>query len=157
MLKLGELVKDKASGSKGMLTHYHIDMDSNENYLFQPAGLNPETQLPIDTIWLSKGRVVGGKEISPDLPMEVLGTQAEDIATGFKGMVIAICQHINCCIHLEVKPKGTLKKSGETIKAQDFDIRRLKGPAIKQLTEEERDKSTKKNPSPAPHPSLRTR
>ena len=149
MLKLGEMVKDKAMDVVGMLTHFTIQSDGSEWYNFQPKLLNKETGLPVKGTWLTKDRISGGVEISrPDLPLDVLGTIVTDEGTGFTGTCVSIALHINGCIHLNIQPKG-LTKTGDPIEFRDFDIRRCTGKAIKPMSEKELVKSEKKNPSPA--------
>lgn len=149
MLKLNKIVKDKASGIKGMLTHYVTDEAGNEQYIFQPSGLNPETGGPVQAIFINEARVEGGEVSNVALPKNILGTIVEDEATGFKGTAIELTYHINGCIHFNVKPKGIIDKTGASIEAHDFDIRRLKGTAIPKITEEQKEKSQIKYPSPA--------
>lgn len=141
ILKLGTIITDKVTDMKGMLTIMALDMGNNKNYLFQPAGLNPETKQPLDSYWTTEARILNGEKISIDLPMEILDTQVEDKATGFKGTAICLFYYLNGCVHVEVKPKGIIEKSGESIKAKEFDMRRLKGDAIKELNEEELEKA----------------
>jgi hypothetical protein len=155
MLKLGTIVTDNVTGTKGMLTLLNIDMGDNVNYSFQPSALNPETQVPVDTFWITGNRVVGGEECKHDLPMKVLGTQVKDKATGFSGTAISLYLHLNGCIHVDVKPKGTLKKTGESVAAQNFDLRRLEGAAVPVLTEKQLEKSKKETPSPERMPATR--
>lgn len=154
MLKLGTFITDNATEIKGMLTMYSIDESGNQHYLFQPKGLNPETHHPVDTYWIGEKRVDGAVIISIELPLYILGTHVEDKATGFNGKAICINYHLNGCIHIEVKPKGIIEKNGEVVKAAQFDIRRLKGDAIKELSEEELEKSKRETPSPEYSPSL---
>jgi hypothetical protein len=154
MKKLGTIIIDKVTGSKGMLTIYALEMSGNQNYLFQPKALNPTTKEPVDTFWITEDRIVGGEEVYPVLPINVLGTEVEDTATGFKGISISLYYHINGCVHVEVKAKGTIPKTGETIKSQNVDIRRLKGKAIKKMTEPQMEKSKIEKPSPEFTPSL---
>jgi len=148
--KLGKMVTDKVTGLKGMLTHFVLDQDGNRNYFFQPALLSKETGKPIDSYWLGDSRVVGGKEVQVSLPTEVLSTQVEDIATGFKGTACNVELHINGCVHVMIKPKG-LNMKGQPIDGLSFDIRRLKGKKVPKYSEEELEESTKKKPSPATH------
>jgi hypothetical protein len=157
MLKLGTNVTDTVTGIKGMLTHYDIDMGRNVHYMFQPGQLSPEDGQPVESFWINENRIEGGILKDVNLPLEVLGTQVEDIATGFKGTAIALRLHINGCVHFQVKPKGVIEKTGKSIGYTDFDIRRLKGDAIKQLSEEEIEKSERTHPSPADCPPLSMR
>jgi len=148
MFKLGTLVKDSATGLKGMLTHLQVEMDGLMHYLFQPKGLNPENGHPVPKLWLVDSRIENGELTHVQLPTEVLGTEVEDIASGFKGTAISLVLHVSGCVHVNVQPKGVLAKTGGPIEPMDFDIRRLKGNRIPKLTEEAREKDQKKKPSP---------
>lgn len=66
MFKLGTPVKDNVTGLKGMLIHMMIEGD-NVAYTFQPRGINPKTQQPVDEFWIDADRVNGGlmKHIAP--------------------------------------------------------------------------------------------
>lgn len=152
ILKLGILVKDDVSGTIGILTHFCLDMDLNPTYVYQPRGLNPKTKQPVDVIWISESRVSEGMEIEVDLPTHIIGTHAEDIATGFNGTIIAMTYHINGCIHVDIKPQGILEETGNTIDTCNFDIRRIIGEAIKPLDENKLQKSLTDTPSPAGMP-----
>jgi len=150
MIELGSIVTDTATGLSGMVTHLQIEMSGAQWLLFQPRGLNPKSLQPVDSIWLIEQRLTGGKRIAmPDLPTHVLGTQVEDEASGFAGMAVALQLHINGCVHVDVQPKG-VQDTGAPIKACNFDIRRLKGKAIKPLTKAQLKTSTRAHPSPAP-------
>lgn len=146
--KLGENVTDTASGTKGMLTHVIVEPGMLKHYLFQPCGLSPKTKQPLETLWIDESRIFGGKWVTEDLPIEVLGTQVEDKASGFKGTATSMEYHLNGCIHFAVKPKGIIEETGDTIKTNNFDLRRLKGSAIKEMSEEEVKASEKEKPSP---------
>lgn len=149
MIKLNTDVKDTATGLKGRLTHMLIEHGGTTYYLFQPRGLTTKTREPLDGFWITPQRVKGGVEIpTPELPTEVLGTEVTDDASGFKGIAIGLKLHVNGCVHLDVQAPG-LTAEGERIKAQDFDIRRLSGKAIKKMTEQEQAESERKHPSPA--------
>jgi len=149
---LGDMVRDTVSDTEGMLTHLIIDMDKSERYIFQPKGLNPKTMQPVERISIDKARVIGGTINEIDVPIHLLGTEAEDIATEFKGTVIGIIVHINGCIHVDIKPKGTLKDTGDTIAAHEFDIRRIKIDGKPYMTKFELKKSIKEAPSPGLYP-----
>jgi hypothetical protein len=148
MFKLGEIVEDKATGTKGMLTHFTVQSDGSEWYNFQPKLLNKDTGQPVKGIWLTGDRVVGGTEIPrPELPIEVLGSVATDNGTKFSGTCISIILHINGCVHLNIQPKG-LTKDGNPIEYRDFDVRRCTGKMIKPVKERELEESRKAKPSP---------
>lgn len=148
LFELGTMVIDKVTKTKGMLTMFEIDMSSNQLYLFQPSMLNPETQQPVETLWIDEKRIQGGRKKTMKLPMEVLGTLVEDKATTFKGTAVNLLLHLNGCIHVVVKPEGKIKKTNESIASNNFDLRRLKGNAIRELSKKELEKSKKKEPGP---------
>lgn len=149
-LKLGTIVTDTISNVPGMLTHLMINMTGNREYLFQPKSINPKTMKPASVIFVDEGRISGGEFIDIQPPVDILGTKAEDVATGFKGKITGLTYHINGCLHVDVKPEGISEETGSTIEACDFDIRRLKGPALKKLTEEDLQLSRVQTPSPEP-------
>lgn len=150
MIKLGTEVTEKATGLAGMLIHMMIYSNGNRFYNFQPRGLNQETGAPLKRFWVAPDMILGG-EVVPDpdnLQLEVLGTQVVDAASGFMGTASAITLHINGCIHVEVQPAGTQLKTNERIVAQEFDIRLLRGSAIKPMSEAALEDSQRTNPSP---------
>lgn len=149
MKKLGTVITDKVTGLKGMLTQFDHRLGGQQYYLLQPRALNPEDGEPVRQIWVDEPRVDGGVDVSlPDYwPLDILGSQVEDEANGYNGMAISICVHISGCIHVNVQSKGQ-QKNGAAVDACNFDIRRLTGPAIKKLSEPEREQSQKEKPSP---------
>ena len=151
MIKLGSTATDTATGLKGMVTLMQVDLDRHLYYAFQPRQLNPETGEPVDSYWLVEERLKGF-DSTPDVPMplEVLGTEVEDTATGFKGTAVDLALHISGCVHVTIQPKGVQARSGERIKGQSFDIRRCKGKAIKPMAEQEREQDQRAKPSPGP-------
>jgi len=151
MIKLGSVVTESATGLTGMVTHLQIEMDRQRYVLFQPRGLNPETGKPVNSMWVVESRLSGGQMIpEPDLPVGVLGTDVEDSASGFAGVATSIVLHISGCVHVCVQPKGKLEKTGAAVEAHDFDIRRLTGPAIKVMSDSEREVDQREKPSPGP-------
>jgi hypothetical protein len=148
MIKLGSQVTDSATGIEGMVTHLQIEMNMSEYYQFQPKGLNPKSGQPVDRMWLVEERLIGGEVVEDqELPTHVLGTIVEDEASGFTGMAVSLVFHINGCAHFNVQASG-LQDTGAPIETCNFDIRRLKGEAIKLMTVEELKVDEKKNPSP---------
>jgi hypothetical protein len=155
IIKLGTKVTDLPTGQTGLITHLHIEQDGRLQYLLQPNGLNPKDGQPVKRIWTVPERLKGATaDHRVELPLEVLGTKVKDTASGFSGIATAIQLHISGCLHVVVQPQGVLKESGERIEPFDFDIRRLEGKAIKQMTEEERDRDQVKRPSPSGHIGL---
>lgn len=155
MLKLGTIVTDTVSQMKGMLTHYIIDTSLNENYIFQPKGLNPKDGQPVKSTWLDEKRIKDGvKDANVALPFNILGTQATDKASGYEGTIIQLTLHINGCVHATLKAKGKTEE-GNSIDSVEIDIRRLKGPQIPKLTKSALEKSKVNKPSPAFKPERR--
>lgn len=148
-MQLGEMVHDTVTKMDGMLTHLTIDMDLSKRYVFQPKGINPTTGGPVERILIEEKRIKNGKVEEIDIPLEALGTPAEDIATGFKGTITAFVIHMGNCLHVELKPKGTIKSTGATVDAHEFDIRRIKGKHINTLTKKEMKKDIVAKPSPS--------
>ena len=149
MLELGTTVTEIATGLPGMLTHCEILMDRSFLYLFQPHGLQPENGEPLPKMWCVENLIEGADIVDDpdDEILDILGTQVEDTASGFKGMATAIVLHINGCCHAQVQPRG-LSAKGMPIQCHEFDIRQLKGDAIPVLTKEEKIKDQKAKPSP---------
>lgn len=145
--------KDKATELEGSITHWGCDMSGHIRYLFQPRGLDNKTQQPLRSVSLEIERLEGiEKDDYEDfeLPFDMLGTQVEDEASGFKGMAISFLCHPNGCLHVEVQPSGMLEDTGQAIRSGDFDMRQLSGKMVPKMTGEEEKESKKKKPSPAP-------
>lgn len=150
MVSVGSVAVEKATGLKGMVTHLRIESDGSQYLSFQPRGLNPETGQPVKAMWVVPARLEGGERLPTDsFPVNILGTEVEDDASGFKGTAVALIVHISGCVHIEIQPAGQLAKSGDRISTNDFDVRRLRGPAITPMTDEERAASQAQTPSPA--------
>lgn len=150
MIPLGTIVKDSATGLKGMLIHMLVAQDRRQYYNFQPSGVDSETGKALKAHWLVADRLLHkGELIESDLPLEVLATEATDEATGISGMVVDLTQHISGCAHITIQPKGTIK-NGQARPFIDVDIRRCTGKAITSLTKQERTVSERKRPSPIP-------
>lgn len=149
LLKLGKMVTDSVTETKGMLTHATINMNGEVLYVYQPTGLSKETKLPVERVFLEGSRITGESE-EVDVPLHLLGQKGKDMASGYKGKVTSLIYHINGCLHVELKAKGVIKKTGATIAAVEFDIRRIEGEAFTPLNDEEMDISKKETPSPDP-------
>ena len=149
LIELGSMVTDTATGIKGMLTHYRMEMNNQYWYAFQPSSLHPDTGLPVNSTWIVESRIKGGTDIiGIELPTDIIGSEVEDLATGFKGTVISMILHLNGCIHVDIQPKGVNSKTGAAMEIENLDIRRLKGKKIPKLTKEELRSSRQKDPSP---------
>lgn len=149
-IKLGTTCRDSATGLMGMITHLLVDSDLKLSYAFQPRGLDDKGQ-PLSRHLVEVSRLIGLKEDSYEnieSPVEVLGTQVSDKASGFSGMAVGLVYHISGCVHVVIQPKGRVKKTGQPISTADFDLRRCEGPAVPCLTPDEVANSQQKKPSP---------
>lgn len=148
--RLNTPVKDSVTGTKGRLVGQYINLGGNEYYTLQPTGLNTETGMPLEVEYISPARVVGGVRdyaAEKNIPVQVLGQQATDEASGFSGMITSLIRHVNGCVHAHVQA-STRIKGGKLVDPVDFDLRRLVGPNIPKFTEEEIQQDIKKRPSP---------
>lgn len=154
VLKLGTESRDKATGLHGTVTHWIMDMGGTIEYLFQPKGLDEEGA-PLKKLYLCAARLEmqDSDYESVEVPFDILGSQVTDKASGFTGMAVRFVRHINGCFHVEIQPEGTLPKKGTPIQARDFDLLRgCIGERIPVLTEEEKQESQRRNPSPSEIP-----
>jgi hypothetical protein len=149
VIKLGTFCTDKATELSGMLTHWFYDMEGNINYLFQPKGLDEEGQ-PVNKLILESKRLnVQESDFEQvEVPVEILGSQVTDKASGFTGMAIEFVRYLNGCFHVFIQPKGLNPKSNSPIKKCEFDLRSCEGEKIPTLSPEELKESKKKKPSP---------
>ena len=148
-LKLGTTVKDKSTNQEGMLTLMQVEQNDSRYYYFQPRGVSPKNGEPVEGRWIVDTSVEGGIEVTPPyLPLDILGSYAKDNASGYEGNVISLRLHINGCVHVSLQSTQILKETGTVPLSVDFDIRRLSGEKIDNMTEEELEESKIKNPSP---------
>jgi hypothetical protein len=147
---LNSKVTDSATGLSGSLVHLSIELGNVRFYNFQPRGLNPEDGQPVARFWVMPERIQNPPgEIETELPVEAIGTEVTDDASGFTGKAISLTLHPSGCVHIVVQPAGKLAKTGAKVEACDFDIRRVSGPAIPVLTPAARAESEYRNPSPS--------
>lgn len=152
IIKLGTKVKDIASKSDGMLTHFCYSPTS-QLYIFQPNRINVETGHPVSAVLIDPSRIANPVYEEADLPVSILGTDVKDKATGIKGRAIGIVYHMSGCVHIELQPEGQTITGG-LVKPVEIDILRLEGKEIKKLTEAEVKQRQKEKPSPMAHPSV---
>ncbi len=151
MIKLNSIVKDTATDLKGMVDVLHIEMDGSETYSFQPALLDPDTGEPVGNVWAVEARLVGGEMVDrPALPLAVLDTEVEDIATGFRGVAVSLALYATGCVHFNVQPRGLTKK-GLPAAMKNFSILRLKGKALEALAKSAAHRERAAKPSPMQH------
>jgi hypothetical protein len=149
MLKLGTKVIDKSTNQGGMLTLMQLETNGNIYYYFQPRGTSPKTGEPLEGRWIVDTSIDNGVDVDPPyLPKEVLGTWAIDNASGYAGNITSIRLHINGCVHVSLQSTVILDDTGTVPLSVDFDIRRLSGEKINNLTEEELEESKLARPSP---------
>lgn len=150
VIKLGTFCKDKATELSGMLTHWIYNMEGNVSYLFQPKGLDEEGQ-PVNKLYLEASRlnVTENDFEEVEVPIEILGTNVTDKASGFTGMATSFLRHINGCFHVFIQPKGMNQKNNSPIQKCDFDLRSCEGEMITKMSEKELEESKLTTPSPA--------
>lgn len=150
IIPLRTKAKDIATGFKGMLTHLFVGMDRVQKYALQPHMLTSDTRQPVKPYWLPSEQLKhDGELVEQELPLDVIGTQVTDEASGFSGMCIGLTLHSSGCVHIDIQPSGTTKE-GARVEVENFDIRRCTGPALKKLSEPKRQESERRNPSPSP-------
>ncbi len=149
VIKLRTTCVDKATELEGTLTHWMYNIGGSVDYLFQPKKLDEEGQ-PVKKLYLETERL----NVKPEdfeeveVPVEILGTQVTDNASGFTGMAISFIRHVNGCFHVFIQPKGLNKKNNAPILRNDFDLRGCSGEMISKLSEAELKKSEAEAPSP---------
>lgn len=151
ILKLGTIGCDKATGLTGMLTHCHIYSSMDTRYLFQPNGINRETGRPVRRLAINSHRFSPWVFEDVEVPVEVIGTQVTDDASGFTGIATSFIRHVNGCLHVVVQPPDRLSKSNEPYPEMEFDLRQCSGEAIKEMSETEKRESKLTAPSPMEH------
>ncbi len=150
VFKLESVIEETETGLTGMLTHWIYNRDNSIRYVFQPRGLNPKDQQPVDRIVINPSTIPDGTPMEDfEIPDGVLGSFVTDRASGFAGSASAFVCHLDGCLHVRVQPKGIVEETRAPIQATEFDMRRLDGDAIKKMTPEEVEKSKKEVPSPA--------
>jgi hypothetical protein len=149
MLKLGTKVKDKSTNQEGMLTLMQVEENGNIYYYFQPRGVSPKHGEPLEGRWIVDTSVKYGVEVTPPyLPLDILGSYAKDNASGYEGNITSLRLHINGCVHVSLQSTQILKETGTVPLSVDFDIRRLSGEKIDNMTDEELEESKINTPSP---------
>ena len=148
-LTLGTVCDDRATGLTGTLTHWVLSMDGRITYIFQPRGLDRKGQ-PLNHLVLNEARLdVSESDFEEvEVPVEILGTEVTDKASGFTGMAIDFIYHINGCFHVAIQPRGVVESTGLPINVSEFDLRRCTGEKIIELSKEELTLSIEKEPSP---------
>ncbi len=156
-IELNQLATDVATKTVGTLTGLIIDANHACSYLFQPHGVNKDDGQPRKSTWVPANRIANAKELLKyeelPAPLRLLGTEVEDVPTGFKGTAVMLIYHLSGCVHVEIQPVG-LNKTGETFAVANFDIRRLKGKEVPRLSKEDFDRSKKDKPGGPSLPGL---
>jgi len=150
MIKLGTTVTDTSTGQKGTLIVLQLETGGNRFYCLQPHGCNPKDGLPLVSRWITEDFISGGIVIEePEIPEGILGSWAQDIASGFEGTVVSIRLHLNGCFHASLQSDKILKETNTVPDTVDFDIRRLKGDKVPVFaTDKDLEKDKKNKPSP---------
>lgn len=147
IIKPATLATDKATGLKGRIFHLHVALGGGQSYGFKVSGVHPESGALHSTQWLPAERFTATEHTEAEIPIEVLGSIAEETLTGMKGMVTGLTLHPNGCLHLTIQRKGKLK-SGHPMPPYDADMRECIGPAITKLSASAKAKSKEEKPSP---------
>lgn len=147
VLKLGKPCTDIATELDGQATHWFITMNHSVAYLFQPTGLNPKDGQPVEKIYLDSGRIKANDDDweEAEVPVEILGTQVTDTASGFTGMATALVMHCTGCFHVQIQPSGTLPETNSPVERRDFALVLCKGDAIPVM-----DEAVEKKERPSP-------
>lgn len=149
-IALGTVCTDIATQIEGTITHWLYNMSGEVTYVLQPRGSNLKTGLPVARIHLELARL----KVSPEafeeveIPYEVLGSEVEDKATGFKGMAVAFVRYIDGCFHIVIQPEGLLGENNSLFPKAEFSFQGCKGAKIPVLSPEEKKKVDKETPSP---------
>ena len=146
---LSTVCKDRATELQGTVTHWVCDMGLRIDYIFQPKGLNEEGQ-PLPFISLEAERLDVNDDMfeEVDVPVEILGSQITDNASGFAGMTVGFVRHVNGCFHGVIQPKGILAKTKMPVKKGEFDLRQCSGKMIAKMSKKDLAKSKEEKPSP---------
>lgn len=149
LFELNQECKDKDTGNKITLTHAIIGEQGVVYYRAQPKGEDPKAKGPVDSYILFPDRIKDAKSKDHiNLPVEILHTEVQDVASGVKGMATQFVLHMGNCLHVVMIPKGKTD-TGATPTGFEVDIRRVKSPLLKPMTREEVRSSQAKTPSPA--------
>ena len=149
-------VEDKATREKGQVTHVRVGIGAGTTwYCVQPKRLDQKKKIPSEAMWAEEGRLVtkDSNWVDIEMPVEMIGTEVTEKASGFKGLCVGLITHHGGCVHAEVQAPGR-DEDGKLIKLQDFDILRLKGEKVPKFTPKEAEQRKKDKPSPAGHPAL---
>lgn len=146
--KLGIPNMDLFSSVAGSAVFASIRGDGSQTVWFQPRGEGDEKtgELP-DCYNLDPARLKDQTMEEVEIPDDVIGTEAEDEVTGFRGTISRIIVHQTGCVHLEIQPAGALP-NGALKPAYNFSILRLMGKALPKKTKAEVKKEKKTKPSP---------
>lgn len=148
--KLESIITEQETGLTGMLTHWIYNRDNSIRYIFQPRGINPKDQQPVDRIVITPSTIPSDTPSEDfEVPDGLLGTVVTDRASTFTGIASAFVCHLDGCLHVKVQPSGIVPGTNAPIGANEFDLRRLDGPGIPERTAEEVEESKKTKPSPA--------
>jgi hypothetical protein len=129
IFELGKTVKDKVTGMEGHLSHALINPE-HTTYIFQPKEVLESSGKMAESIHIPGWRVVGGKKITGEVPIEILGKTVTDTTLGVKGIALQISIHINKCVHVWVQQKGATA-SFEEYHQHDCYIDNLTGKCMK--------------------------
>jgi hypothetical protein len=152
-LPLGKATLDRVTKTWGILSLMKIEWNKSRFYMFSPGKLSEETGLPSKSYWLPEPAIsyTENKVPSSDLVtkcMKMLGTEAVDANTGFRGIVTSIDVFMNGCVHANLQSENLNPKTGDKLPEQNFDVRQLVGDFVPVFEEEQLEKSYDETPSP---------
>lgn len=118
-IKLGNKVKDVVSGFTGIVTARMTSLNGMVQYVVRPPQTKDKPDILPDAQFFDYQQLkimTGGLKdiISNIVQTDIeLGTQVEDIVTGFKGTAIAKMEFTNGCLQICIKPKMSKKDKDE--------------------------------------------
>jgi hypothetical protein len=122
-MMLGHYATDKITKAKGVITARAEFLHSASRYELTP--IKSEGNAEPVWYWLNRLTISGKQAVlasSPTLTI-LLGHEARDTVTGFKGIATARFIFLNGCVRVEVTP--TELKDGAPVKPYVFDEQRL--------------------------------
>lgn len=125
------MTTDIGAGVEGQIRFIIIGIKGDVMYNFQPKGLHPKKQAPIDRYAAPPGRFPEDMEKDTHhLPMEILGTDGKDDLSGFSGKISHFILHPNGCLHVGIQPQGNSPEDGDKYEAREFAFAEVSGPVI---------------------------
>ena len=152
--KLGSEITDLGTQVQGTITHFELNTDGHQYYLFQPKGSNPETGGPINRMYITKSRIKDRENVPTEereihVDESVLMSQVTDLASGITGTCTGVMVHQDGCVHLVIQPPGLIKTTNCPKLPLDASILRCKGEKVPSFSEAAAAEVKTRTPSPA--------